>query len=76
MEPVHRQEVLREGAVGVVVAIPVRCLVGFCTAVMPPLQLWRLLWLLSLQSVGNLHSQLPYTVIPRLTSDPANEFFG
>ena len=27
-------------------------------------------------SSGNSMSTNPYTVIPRLTSDPANEFFG
>lgn len=61
MEPVDRQEILREAAVGVV-AISVRYHASFFTAVMPQLQLWRLHWLLSVQSVGNLHPQLPYVL--------------
>jgi hypothetical protein len=53
--------VLREPSV-VTVSFPVRYGESFTTALVPQLQLWHLHWLVFPQSMGDLHSRLPYAL--------------
>jgi hypothetical protein len=57
MNAVDCHEVLR-GPLVWIVPILVRYHVSFSTDVIPQLQLWHLHWLMSIQSVGDLHSQV------------------
>jgi hypothetical protein len=58
MDATDRQEVLRGPSVGIV-PILVQYRMSFSKALVPRLQLWHLHWLVSVQSVGDLHSQVP-----------------
>jgi len=52
------QEILRELSAGTVPAIVLHHLTFF-TPVVPQLQLWHFYWLVSVQTVSDLHSQIP-----------------
>jgi hypothetical protein len=58
MDAIDRHEVLRGPSVGIV-PIVMRYRVSFSMALVPQLQLWHLHRLVSVQSVGDLHSQVP-----------------
>jgi hypothetical protein len=58
MDGIDRHEVFRGPSVGIV-PILVRYRVSFSMALVPQLQLWHLHWLVTVQSMGDLHSQLP-----------------
>jgi hypothetical protein len=58
MDATDHHEVLRAPTVGII-PIFLRYRVCFSTALVPQLQLWQLHWLVSAQSVGDLHSRVP-----------------
>jgi hypothetical protein len=58
MDAIDHQEELRGPSAGIVPTL-VRYRVSFSTALVPQLQLQHLHWLVSVQSVDDLHSQVP-----------------
>jgi hypothetical protein len=58
MDAIDRHEVRRGPWVGIT-PVPERYRVSFSTALVPRLQLWLLHWLVSVQSVDDLRSQVP-----------------
>lgn len=54
MDPIYRQGIIRGPSAGVA-PVAMRYRVCFSTAFVPQLQLWQLCWLLSLQSLVELH---------------------
>jgi hypothetical protein len=61
MDAVDRYEVLRGPSVGIV-PILVRYRVSFSTVLISQLQLCLLHWLVSIQSMGDLHLQVPWVL--------------
>jgi hypothetical protein len=61
MDAIHRHEALRGPSAGID-PIVLRYLLRFSTALVPELKLQHLCWLVSVESVGDMHSRVTYVL--------------